>query len=84
MDDTTVKILIYVIMPLVLMVLSAVGFYVKNQIGRIDMLEAQIVKKVDETQVRQILVDKVDPLREDIAELKSKVDRIYDILIHKE
>lgn len=78
MDDTTRLVLIYVILPVVL----GIGtFIMKSVFSRLDVLEKDIHNKVEEEKVRQLLADKIDPVREDIQELKNKLDRLMDFLI---
>lgn len=53
----------------------------KSIFSRLDILEKDIHNKVEEEKVRQLLADKIDPVREDIQELKNKLDRLMDFLI---
>lgn len=82
MDD--VFTLVYKITPLIVILLGAIGYLIRIQVARIDMLEQRMTQKVEEPQVRQILADKIDPLKEDIQQVNNKLDSIYNILIHKE
>lgn len=59
------------------------AFLVKSLLNRLDMVETAIQHKVDEPRVRELLADKVDPIREDIQELKVKLDKITDLLLKK-
>lgn len=82
MDD--IFSLIYKITPLIVIICGVIGYLIRVQMGRIDMLEQHMVRKVEEPQVRQIIADKIDPLKEDIQQVNNKLDTIYNILIHKE
>jgi len=46
--------------------------------ARVTRLETS--DRITETQTRQIISDKLDPVKEDIAEIKSKVDTIFDMV----
>jgi hypothetical protein len=48
---------------------------------RLDTLERQMVTKTDEHEVRQLLSDKVDPIKESMSEIKEKVDKVIDLLL---
>lgn len=59
------------------------AYFVRVQMQRLDTLEQQIITKMTEEETRQILSDKVDPIKEDMAEIKLKVDKVIDLLINK-
>lgn len=80
MDDNLRLILTYVLIP----GLVGIGtYFMKNLLARIDEIEKTLTVKVDESKVRQVLEDKISPLREDIQEVKLQVQKIYDLLMHK-
>lgn len=80
MDLVLLKnILLYVILP---GICGLVSFFIKSILNRITRIESILNTKVDEQEVRQLLADKVEPLREDVQELKVKLDKIIDILIN--
>ncbi len=70
----------YLIGPAILMI---AGWFMKSHVERISALEEKIEHKTTEMEVRLILSDKIDPMREDIHELKASVDKILDILLKK-
>jgi hypothetical protein len=70
--------LVYIAIP----ILIGLGrFLMQSLLNRLSILEHQIDIKVDEPRVRQLLSDKIDPLQEDIAELKVRLDKIIDLLL---
>jgi hypothetical protein len=73
-------VLIYALIPIVL---GSGSYFIRNILMRISELERQIPIRVTDSQVRQLLTDKLDPLQSDITELKEKLDKIVDILIRK-
>lgn len=81
MDDTLFK-LAYVLVPLIL---GGAGFVIRSYItrlsDRLDMLERQMIEKISRPEAKELLSDKVEPIRQDIQELKAKVDKIYDIIL---
>ena len=62
-------------------VLGLIAHVVRSQVQRIDDLEHSIMRKTDESEVRQIVADKVDPIKESMSEIKEKVDKVIDLLI---
>lgn len=48
---------------------------------RIEMLERSLPEKVNETQVRLLMQDKIYPICEDLKEIKDKIDKITDHLL---
>lgn len=80
MDDTLKLMLSYVVIPIII---TIVGFIMRTIHSRIDHLEKLVPTKLDQAEVRQIVADKIDPLREDIHEIKAKLDRVMDILIER-
>lgn len=72
------QVFLYVILPLV----SGLGsFLLKTMHDRIDMLEKRMQDRMTEQEVRQLLGDKIDPVQENIKEMKEKMDKIYDLLM---
>lgn len=81
MNEITEAILIYAALP----VLIGLGTYIVKTLilTRLDTIEDMLPSKLNETQVRQLLTDRIEPIREDIHDLKEKLDNIYDLLIRK-
>lgn len=70
---------------LILMVIGSIGAYCMKEFifERLNKIEDTLLHKVTEDEVRQILQDKLDPLKTDIHELSDKLDKIYTFLIHR-
>lgn len=81
MDIETIKSLLYVLIPAVL---GGIGYFMQSILKRIDVLEREVPFKLNETEVRQLLIDKIDPIREDIKDLQTKLDKIVDILLKRQ
>lgn len=58
--------------------LGALCTIYRKETSRIDELEEIVSRHVTDKHVRQILADKLDPIKEDLSEIKSKLDRIFD------
>lgn len=74
-----IKLLMYVV-PAV----AGVGtYFMKKLLDRIDVLESQLPERVTSSQVRQIISDRIDPIKEDLAYIKTAIgklsDQIYDM-----
>ncbi len=74
------NIVYYIIVPAALMV---GGWLMKSHVERIAAVETEVRTKTTEVEVRMIIADKMDPIREDVHELKASVDKILDILLKK-
>lgn len=74
------KSLLYVGLPVLI---GGVSYFMRSILSRLDTLEKEVPSKLDETEVRQLLIDKIDPIREDIKDLQMKIDKIVDILLKK-
>lgn len=62
---------------------SLIGYFVRTQMQRISDLEASIVEKLSEEETRQILSDKLDPVRENVQEIQNKLDQVITLLIKR-
>lgn len=51
--------------------------------GRLDVLEHQIKTMVPREDVLEITNTKIEPIKEDISDMKRKLDQIYDFLVFK-
>ena len=68
--------LIYVVIPLSL----GLGTYlVKSQISRIDKLEDRLNNVLTEMECRQIISDKLEPIRVEVTEIKKYVERNFPL-----
>lgn len=79
MDIDLLLKLSYILVPICL---SAAGYFVRAILKRLDVVEAKLEKTITESEVRQLLADKIEPLREDVLEIKRKIDRIFDLLLN--
>jgi hypothetical protein len=52
--------------------------------ARIEKLEQQMRHYVSEEEVRNILNDNLNPLRDDIRDIKSKIDRLLELYINEQ
>lgn len=60
---------------------GVVGYIMKNILRRLESLER--VQAMTDPQVRQLISDKLDPIKEDLSEIKQKLDYIFDLLFSK-
>lgn len=75
---------IVVIVATVISVVSAPFVYMwKTTMQRIETLENQIDLKVTDAEVRAIVTDKIEPLKENMQSVDRKLDFIIDHLIKK-
>jgi hypothetical protein len=51
--------------------------------ARLEKLEDTTSQHVTEAELRRILSDKIDPIKEDISEVKKQNDKITDILLNR-
>jgi len=66
-----------------LSVMGIIAYSAKRFHERILKLEDNVTQGMSEEQVRILLQDKLDPIREDMKELRVKMDRIFDLLIKR-
>lgn len=71
----------YAVGGLLSLLVAVGGHFMRTLMQRLAEVERELPLKVTEEQTRQIVSDKIDPLREDIGELKAKLDRIVDLLL---
>lgn len=65
--------------------ISIIGFFMKNLYSRLDTLESRSRAAIDEMKVRQIIEDKLailavqtSDIKEDVKEIKAKIDYIIN------
>jgi hypothetical protein len=63
------------------LVLSPLVYIWRTTVHRIEKLESQHSTKIDETKVRQLLDDKIDPVKEDLIQIRDRLDSIIDKLL---
>lgn len=62
---------------------AAVFPAIKGIYVRISTLETQLLTKVNDKQVRQLLEDKIDPIHQDLKEIKDQLSNIINRLIDR-
>ena len=78
MDEVLRLILVYGAAPIIF---GLGAFIMRSAFKRLEEIEKNVLTKLDEQRVRQLLADKIDPLREDVHDLKSQLDKIYTLLL---
>ncbi len=62
---------------------SVVGWLIKRLVYRIERMESQLQQYVTEPEVRQIIEDKVDPVKERLSRMEAKMDEIIQLLLSR-
>ena len=76
-------ILFYIISPII-MAIGGIGVNaVRSLMNRVVEIEKALPHKMEEIEVRQLLDDKIDPLKDDIKDIKATISAIHQILINK-
>jgi len=70
------------LMLLISLVIGVVGFLVKTQMQRIDVLEKEMTTKPSDEDVRRVLDDKIEPIKDSMTEIRNKVDKVIDMLLN--
>lgn len=65
-------------------VIAPIVYIWKNIMSRLDNLEKQQVKIITKEEARELIDDKIDSMKEDMVEIKVRLDKIIDRLINKE
>ena len=72
----------YAIIPICSLVLiPIIRSYVGKVETRLSSLEAETRSKMSENQIRQLLMDKLEPMEGDLKEVKDKLDEIMSYLL---
>lgn len=78
-------IVVYLVIPVVI---GAMAFMLKlgiqSMLNRLDTLEQRDSEKITKADFEIAMKDKLDPLREDVKDMKAAVDKVYDRLLNKE
>ena len=77
----TWEIITFLVLTLLPVFGAIIGFIVNGMMHRLDKLEQGMCNAMTEESVRRLIADKIDPLREDIREIKDKLTRLFDIYI---
>lgn len=78
-DISTAQIFLYIIAPIVF---GLVGYIMKTMINRLDTLEFRMQETITEPEVRIILDDKLDPIHEDLKEIKHSLNQLYEVMLN--
>lgn len=54
----------------------------KTMINRLDTLEFRMQETITEPEVRIILDDKLDPIHEDLKEIKHSLNQLYEVMLN--
>jgi len=75
---------IVVITATILSIITTPVVYIyKSIMQRIETLEKETNDKMTESEVRILLDDKLEPMKDDLHEIKTRLDSILDRLIKK-
>ncbi len=58
-----------------------IGYIMKTMVDRINKLEQKVEATISEPEVRTILNDKLNPIQDDLKEIKNSIKQLYDILL---
>lgn len=70
--------LLYLCLPFAI---GAIGFIMRTHMQRIDNIEKTMESRLTEQQTRQILADKLEPVKETLDDVQAKLDKLYDLLL---
>ncbi len=73
----------YILITIIPLVLGLGAFIVKSMMSRIDELEKKSNIYTSEPQVRQILGDKLDPIKEDLQDIKHSINKLFQLYFNK-
>jgi len=59
------------LIPILIAIISAIAGYVIRK----------LTESVSESSVRQIVGDKIDPIKEDISEIKCQINRLFNLFL---
>jgi uncharacterized protein YoxC len=74
------NIVYFIVVPIVLTVL---GYLMKTHLDRIQELEKRVDLTINEAEIRGIINDKIDPIKEDISEIKATLNHILTAILDK-
>lgn len=63
-------------------IIGALSYFARDVLNRLNKVEDSLKYTVTQPEVRQIVADKLDPIKEDLAGIDARVSKILDILIH--
>ncbi len=62
-------------------VIPIIAYFFKSTFQRVSNLENKMESTVSEARVRQLMLDQILPLKEDLHEIKQKIDRIFEFYV---
>lgn len=72
----------YIIIPIIsLFLIPFIRSYIVNFESRIKNLESSIIHKVEESDVRLLITDKLDPVKDTLEDIKTQIEKLMDYLI---
>lgn len=78
MNLPVLNLIIVIVIPIIC---GMVAYIVRNMIARIEALETKMERTVSEGGVRQILADKLDPIHDDLTEIKDSIKKLFDLYL---
>ncbi len=65
-------------------IISAPVLYIwRTTVHRIDNLEKEQVTKVDRAEVKELINERLDPVHEDLNEIKNRIESLINYIITK-
>jgi len=62
-------------------IVTLIGAFIRSLMNRIKVLEDKVENKMDQRQVKELVSDKLDPLKEDLSEIKAQLVKLTDYLL---
>lgn len=76
---------IYLIISSIVGLLSSIClFLLKRIMNRLDEMEVEVQQRTTEAEVRQLLQDKLDPIKDRIMAIDIKLERLLDMFLRKQ
>lgn len=70
---STELLILYILIPMITALIAVIG---RGIMQRLSSLEERMLTRISEESVRIIVSDKLDPLKEDITEIKDTLNKI--------
>lgn len=71
----------YLPMAVWFIISGLVTYTLKNQDNRLAKIEARIMDVNTEFEVRQMLNDNIEPMKDDIKEIKQRLNQLFDLYL---
>lgn len=75
--DTLLKIC-YIIVPTAL---AVIAFLIRAPLNRLAALEEKVIDFTTKEELRLALQDRIEPIKEDLIEIKQQLNKLYDLLL---